>query len=114
MRSLFSAVVLSLLLSSCFGTSEIVPCGPDTYTVTSATAGFSDGKVRATVYQRANEFCAKRHLVMVPVSIDSQRGEYGKRPPVATLVFRALQPGDPEIKRPIVDRIDQTVRVLQR
>jgi hypothetical protein len=40
---------------------------------------------------------------MVPVSIDVQEGRLGRNPPIATLVFRALKPSDPDIKRPGIE-----------
>src|SRR5580693_5751517 len=90
----------ALAVTSGCTTSNIVPAGPDTYTVSASGAGFSDAKVRENVLQKANEFCAARGLVMVPVSLVSRPGEAGRNPPSADLVFRALKPGDPDIKRP--------------
>jgi hypothetical protein len=53
-------------------------------------------------------------LVMVPVSFDSRPGELGRHPPSADLVFRALKPGDPDIKRPNVEGPDRIIRVQER
>lgn len=94
--------------------AEVVPAGPDTYTVAASGAGFSSAGVRASVYKTANEFCAKRGLVMVPVSFDVKDGELGRRPPSAELVFRALRPGDPEIKRPNIEGPNFILRVQNR
>ena len=108
----FGATVLALLLSAC--TTDVLPCGPDTYTITSGGAGFSDAGVRTRVLTKANDFCTQRGLVMVPVSMDSERGVYGKKAPNATLVFRALRPGDPDIKRPNVEGPNSIVRLQVR
>jgi hypothetical protein len=99
--TLIATVALAALITTggCT-TSDVVPAGPDTYTVSASGAGFSDAKVRENVLQKANEFCATRGLVMVPVSLVSRPGEAGRNPPSANLVFRALKPGDPDIKRP--------------
>jgi hypothetical protein len=97
--------IRSLLLGACsvFFVScqaNVVSVGPDTYSASSSGAGFSDVGQREKVYGAANDFCAKRGLVMVPVSMDAKNGIVFTRPPSASLVFRALKPGDPEIKRP--------------
>jgi hypothetical protein len=117
MNKLFSIIAVSILVvAGCFFMSpEVIPTGPDTYTITSGTSiGFSSAGVRAEVYRAANEFCAKRGLVMVPVSIDAREGELGRHPPSATLVFRALKPGDPEIKRINVEGPDTIQRIQVR
>mgnify|MGYP006090183661 FL=1 len=99
-------------LPSC-GT-KVIPSGPDTYSVSSSGAGFSTAGVRARVYTAANDYCNIRGLVMVPVSADIRGGVYGQRAPSADLVFRALKPGDPDIKRPNVEGPDHTLRVQNR
>ena len=97
------ALVTLMTLAGC--AAQVVPVGPDTYAVSSSGAGFSNAGQRAKVYHTANEFCAKRGLVMVPVSLDAKRGALFTRPPSADLVFRALKPGDPEIKRPNAQQV---------
>jgi hypothetical protein len=106
--------VTALMITNGCTTSDVVPAGPDTYTVSASGAGFSDAKVRENVLQKANEFCAAHGLVMVPVSLDSRPGEVGRHPPSADLVFRALKPGDPDIKRPNFEGPDQIIRVQER
>jgi hypothetical protein len=54
---------------------------------------------REVAFESANKYCAKRKLVMVPVSLDVRPGEIGVRPGTADLVFRALKPSDPAIAR---------------
>ena len=109
------AVMLTVvLLAGCAG-GEIIPSGPDTYTVTSgASAGFSSAGVRAEVYKAANKFCEERGLIMVPVSLDAREGALAQHPPSATLVFRALKPGDPDIKRVNVEGPDSIQRIQTR
>lgn len=111
LRATGALIVLACMLGCA---SQVVPAGPDTYTVSSSGAGFSSAGVRARAYQAANDFCAKRGLVMVPVSFDAQGGVLGQRPPTADLVFRALRPGDPEIKRPNVEGPNYIQRIQQR
>ncbi|MBC7367701.1 MAG: SHOCT domain-containing protein [Undibacterium sp.] len=88
--------------------------GSDTYTVSaSAFGGFSTNDVRNKVYKDANDFCAAKGLVMVPVSFKARPGELGRDPTSADLAFRALKPGDPAIGRPDVVDVDQNVTVNQ-
>ena len=101
----------AVLLAGC--TTHIIPAGPDTYRV-STYYDFTSGGAQNDTYKAANEFCAKRGLVMVPVSSDSREGICGQRPPTADLVFRALPPGDPEIKRPSIDKPDSIQRIQYR
>jgi hypothetical protein len=114
MKVRVTAILFSIHFFVACSTSSVVPCGPDTYSVSSSGAGFSTGGVRARAYKAANDFCSKRGLVMMPVSFDAQGGVYGQRPPTADLVFRALPPGDPEIKRPNVEGPQVVHRVLVR
>lgn len=107
------AVLAACALSVGCATS-VTPAGPDTYMVSASGAGFSSGAERARAYRIANEWCAKRGLVMVPVSMDSRDGEYGRKAPSADLVFRALPPGDPEIRRPNVEGPNHIQRVQVR
>ena len=108
-----SMIALTLVILGC-ASPGVLPTGPDTYTVTSgSSAGFSSAGVRKEVYTLANKFCQERGLVMVPVSLDAREGALARHPPSATLVFRALKPGDPEIKRVNVEGPDKIIRIQQ-
>lgn len=87
-----------MVLAGC-GAGQVLQTGADTYSVTSSGAGFSTDGVKADVYRAANEFCAKKNLIMVEVSINTQNGALGRNPPSADLKFRCLAQGDPEIQR---------------
>jgi len=104
---------LLLFLTGCVS-SDIMSTGPETYSVSASGAGFATAGVREKVYRKANEFCAKRGLVMVPVSFKSRPGELGRHPPSADLTFKALKPGDPAIAnaQPVTDA-DESVTVSQ-
>ena|SRR5882724_5043132 len=106
------SALAALLCGGC--ASQVISAGPDTYMVSSSGAGFSTAGVRARCYRAANKFCEKRGLVMVPVSFDAREGELARRPPTANLVFRALKPGDPDIKRPNVETPDHIERTETR
>lgn len=90
---------LALVFAGC-ATSSVIPTGPQTYQVSASGAGAGTEWVREAVYKKANKFCEDRGLVMMPVSFDAERGVAGMTVPTAELTFRALPPGDPEIKRP--------------
>jgi hypothetical protein len=107
------ALILSSLLVGCVS-SGVIPAGPDTYMISAGGAGFSTGGVRASTYRQAEKFCSDRGLVFVPISFDSQPGVLGQRPPTADLVFRALRPGDPEIRRPNLEKPDYIQRIQNR
>lgn len=109
-----SALLAGLwMLSGC--SSPVVPAGPQTYMVATTEVGLTQGgRAKAKAYQIADEWCRKRGLVMVPVAVDQHAavpyGAYGG----AELTFRALPPGDPEIKRPSVEVPTYTQRVQLR
>lgn len=97
-RTFVLTCIVVVLLTAC-STGKVIQVGPDTFSVTSAGAGFSTSGVRKNVYSSANSYCAQKNLVMVESSIRIQAGELGGHPPNADLVFRCLKDGDPEIAR---------------
>jgi hypothetical protein len=101
------------LLTGCM--TGVTPAGPDTYMIAGAVTGFeSPGIVKARLYKQANEWCAKQGLVMVPVSSDATPYELGRRAGNVELFFRALKPGDPDIKRVNPEKPDTTQRIEVR
>lgn len=97
-----SVLCLGLLISGCATGPQVVSAGPQTYTIsTEDTLKWNATTVsaRELAFTEANAYCAKRKLVMVPVSLDVRPGEIGVRTGSADLVFRAMRPGDPEIGR---------------
>jgi len=111
---ILAPVILSLVLffAGCVS-SDVISAGPDTYMVSASGAGFATAGVREVVYKKANDFCAAKGLVMVPVSFKAKPGELGRSAPSADLTFRALKPGDPAIGRPDAMDVDQSVAVNQ-
>ncbi len=95
-------LALSLLLPGCAIGPKVVQAGPQTYMV-SSDGGLSLNETtepaREAVFHAANRFCAKRKLVMVPVSVDTHPSEGDNHFERVDLVFRALRRGDPEIAR---------------
>ncbi len=95
--------------------SNIVAAGPDTYFVSYGPLPItmSAAKAKAHCYQLASEWCKARGLVMVPVSSNEQNAIPG-RAGSAELTFRALKPGDPDIKRATIEAPDTTQRIETR
>jgi len=114
MKRLIPLLAIStILLSSC--SSGIVPAGPDTYMVSKSVSAFTTvGRAKASAYREANAWCARRGLVMVPVSVETQNPVAGQHMGNADLTFRALKPGDPEIKRVDAEPPTFTERVQSR
>lgn len=98
----FLVLSLALLVASCASGPQVVSAGPQTYSVSAEDElkwNATTVPARELVFGAANQYCAKRKLVMVPVSLDVRPGEIGVRTATADLVFRAMRPGDPEIGR---------------
>lgn len=101
------------MLSGC--ASSVVPAGPDTYMISTTEVGLTQGgRAKAAAYRKADEWCRKRGLVMVPIAVDQHSAEPFGRYGGAELTFRALKPGDPEIQRYNVEKPDHTQRIQVR
>jgi ABC-type phosphate transport system substrate-binding protein len=80
----------------------------------SITIASSGGRAKAALYREASAYCAKRGLVMVPVATDAIEPAYGQHMGNAELTFRALKPGDLDIRRTNVESPDHTQRIQMR
>ena len=96
--------------------SNVQSAGPDTYFVSCGPLPIwmSAAKAKADCYQQASAWCAARGLVMVPIASDEQDPIAGRKPGSAELTFRALKPGDPDIKRVNIEAPDSTERIQIR
>lgn len=112
LRLCFVAVTTAILAACSTG---VVPAGPDTYMVAHSISAFSTvGRGMASNYREASQWCAARGLVMVPVTTDQREPRAGQGMGTADLYFRALKPGDPEIKRVNVTAPNNTQRFEYR
>jgi len=95
--------------------SNVQPAGPDTYFISCGPLPIwmSAPKAKADCYEQASAWCKARGLVMVPVTSDEQNAIPG-RAGSAELTFRALKPGDPDIKRVTIEAPDTTQRIETR
>jgi hypothetical protein len=110
---LISMLCAVAMFSGC--ASSVVPAGPDTYMISTTEVGLTQGgRAKAAAYRKADEWCRKRGLVMVPIAVDQHAAEPFGRYGGAELTFRALPPGDPEIRRNNVEKPDYTQRIQMR
>jgi len=93
--------------------SGIVPSGketytiiitPDPWTVSGYGVDIGPGALMKQAYEEANTFCETRGKVMQPIS--TQSSVYPQA--CFELRFRALDPDDPEYKRPILEPVPDT------
>ena len=110
MKQIVMLLCGATVLSGC--ASSIVPAGPDTYMISTTEVGLTQGgRAKAEAYRKADEWCRHRGLVMVPVAVDQHAAQPFGRYGGAELTFRALKPGDPEIRRKNVEKPDYTQRL---
>jgi hypothetical protein len=94
--------------------SGVAKLGPDTYTVSTITNGKAGGEMEArqNALGEANRYCADQKLEIVVTSIKTATGRAGtfaQRDGHASLIFRCLVAGDPDLKRPDYQPIPSTV-----
>jgi hypothetical protein len=91
--ALIAAAIITLT-SSCTITvpHSIISAGPSTY-IASSGGGiytFDSGAVRESVYKAANDFCASKGLVMVPIEETERPYQLAHNTASITLSFKAL------------------------
>jgi hypothetical protein len=84
-------VTLGLVLQACSTVGEVIPTGPDTYTVSSRMGGQLPAwsEVKALGLKRANEFCDAQKKQMTVVSWETH-GARGWTPLDAELTFKCM------------------------
>ncbi len=99
MRNGVIIATLASTLAGCVSTGGPQQIGPDSYLIGSTMAPIAGGSIAAQgeALQQANAFCASqgRQLLMT-----SEQTGVGNRGLGATVTFRCLLPGDPELRRP--------------
>ena len=112
---LLNAFVALACFAGCASNSGIRPMGANTYIVTrQAATGFSGaGTLKADAISEAAKYCEAQGKVMKIVAVTEAKPPYilGNFPK-AEVVFKALNPGDPELVLPSVfDASGNQVRV---
>jgi hypothetical protein len=109
MRSLTS-LFAALLLVGCAQSGGVLPMGPDTYSTSAAAAPARGGwsEARRLALTEANQHCASlgKEILVMDVST-ATTNLYGAGS--ASVTFRCLSPGDPELVRPDIRRVPDAV-----
>jgi hypothetical protein len=101
----WAQTALGVGLASCAAGTGILPAGPDTFTVTEHYAPIRGGTATAqkVALTEANEFCEGRGQKFMPISMGTRPGMTEPNPTGYSVTFRCLQPGDPELHRPVLE-----------
>jgi hypothetical protein len=81
MRTGTAAIIASLGLVACAGSTNVVPTGPDTYMIASrGTMGWSSGPAqKAKAFEEADAYCKQKGRTLETISeSDSGAGAFGK------------------------------------
>jgi len=100
MNRLLTVLVISISITACVTTSNIVPIGRDSYMITGrASGGQNAGKGIIAATERANEYCATNKKFMIVRRMDTQ-GAATLGSESNTLIFSCVDENDPEYIRP--------------
>lgn len=91
--------LVSLVLVGCASSSGVQKVGPDTYTVSSATDGYTgrEAGARKRALEEANAHCAGMGREIMVTSLNAA-GTWNRGN--AAVTFRCLAKGDPDLHRP--------------
>jgi hypothetical protein len=106
-------VACVLTLAGCASSSGVFQSGKDTYTVVVSQRGSwaSMGDLTKQAYAEANGFCEARGKAMQPIATHAHARALGSEG-YFELTFRALDPNDPEYRRPTLETVpDTTIEV---
>lgn len=100
---IFSAIAACALIPSCTTSSGVVPIGQNTYMIsrTHKTTRGSGALVKGEALQEANAFCEKQGKVMRLIKTNEMNMKPFKSDASADVYFMALDPSDPELRKPI-------------
>jgi len=100
------AIVVALA-GACAGQTGVVPIGQDTFMVahqgwisTQSVAG-----LKAQAFTEANAFCVSQGKSLLPVNTRDTFGVFGRSYPEAEIQFRCLDPNDPELQNPTLQKV---------
>lgn len=109
-RLLVFVFLLSLvILMGCAKSSGVFPTGVDTYTIIMSGQGqVSKRELVQKAYAEANTFCAQSGKVMQPIATSYNKNVWTAESSYE-LQFRALDKDDPEVARPNLKPIPDTI-----
>jgi len=112
MKKLFFIVFVALLAGCGTTTSEIITVGNDTYFISGHGYAKKAPEAMTALYREANACCQNMGKKFVPVSTDSQ--SFDLYSSSVNMHFRCLLAGDPELERPVIKRIPDTLIELNK
>jgi len=93
---------LAVLVAGCTTSSGVLTLGPDTYSATAAASPSSGGApwAQQMALNEADQHCASigREILVINISTGTTNVSYGPVP--ASVTFKCLLRGDPELTRP--------------
>jgi hypothetical protein len=101
-----------LALGGCASSTGVLPAGPDTYTVTEASAPVRGGSIEAqrVASNEANAYCEQRGRVFVPTTMNTAGNLYNQYGPTGySITFRCLRPDDPAVASYRLERAPDTI-----
>lgn len=107
MKNLILIFVGALLAGCGTTTSEIIPSGNDTYFISGHGYAQKAPEAMSSLYREANTYCQNMGKKFVPVSTDSQ--SFDLYSSSVNMHFRCLLANDPELERPTMKRIPDTL-----
>lgn len=114
--TLLSFLICIATVLGCASTG-VIPVGGNSYMVSKQTAtGFQTAvSIKAEVLREANEFCEKKGLRMIVVSLRTKDGEPGRSYATADLVFKAVRETDTEYQEYVLKRdADKIIEIRER
>lgn len=102
-------IAMIFLLSACATNSGVVRLGPDTFLVSASADIFRGGGAgaRGVALNDAQEHCRKLGKELLTTNL--KQGGFVGGGGTTEVVFRCLDQGDPELKRPTLERAPDTV-----
>lgn len=107
MRVVFS-IILSVLVAGCVSAdSGVLPLGPDTYQLSVGRAPIAGGpfEARRVALTQAEEYCANKNQKLMVISTKV----WGENRGGFDIDFRCLHADDPDLRRPTLETVPDTV-----
>jgi hypothetical protein len=105
------AAGILLVLTGC-ASSGPVPIGQDTYLITKQSAGglfVSPGTIKVEILREATAFCTSQHKLFQIINTSELGAIPAVRMPSAEVQFMCLNADDPQLQRPRMEKVPDTV-----
>lgn len=106
---------IPFIVAACGSISQVVPIGRDSFMVEShGVAGNGASSTEKTkAFQTAAAHCKSLGREFQPISTNQTEAGWG-RPPSAEVQFRCLAAGDPELGRPQLQKVPDTIIEIRK